>query len=349
MFEQRTSFGTAVVSALAGLLFLANQASLQETKPVRDTAGKSAAPTEQRGRAAAKSTRDGRRGQDPNQSLESNRRRDAALDADYAKSRDTVLVDRETFALERALDQPISLNFDRTPLSEVVNFFHDFMRQNFVLDEVGLKRAAVETDRPISIHVESVKGRAALRAMLEPMELTFVIRDRCVVITDKQSASRCETRVYPIGDLAVVKSEGDFVNVSDDIIESIEQTVEPDHWNAAGGANRMQYQATTLSLLVHADYSTQIQVAELLGKLREAKVKAVEFAERSKIGPLEKLQLASKLEDAESDNEDAKARHDDDRDKEEVLSARVSLRGPAAKLLQALAGAFERVPSTKGK
>lgn len=107
-------------------------------------------------------------------------------------------------AIRRALSRPVSFDFQETPLFDVVEFFRNFADINVVLDKNGLQESAVEADTPITLQLEQVPLKSALKLILEPLDLTYSVRDDVLLITSRLLAEQTLlTKVYPVGDLVI--------------------------------------------------------------------------------------------------------------------------------------------------
>jgi hypothetical protein len=73
-----------------------------------------------------------------------------------------------------------------------------------VFDPVGLEEAGVTKDQLVSHNLKGITLRSALRLILGPLNLTYVIKDEVLQITSVERASeQLVTKVYPVGDLVV--------------------------------------------------------------------------------------------------------------------------------------------------
>lgn len=118
------------------------------------------------------------------------------------KSVDLSPVTPEEEEVRRALTRPISFDFVETPLSDVAQFLRDFSGVNVVLDVNALSQLGVDLDTPVTLSLNAVTMKSALRLLLRPLELTYVVRDGVLYITTSESAEQdLITKVYPVGDL----------------------------------------------------------------------------------------------------------------------------------------------------
>ncbi len=102
----------------------------------------------------------------------------------------------------RALNERGEINFNGTPLSGVVKYFREFYSIPIVIDDVALDAEGVTPDEPITLELPAVSFRSALKLILEPLQLTYVIEDEVMRITSKRTSANV-VRVYPVGDIVV--------------------------------------------------------------------------------------------------------------------------------------------------
>lgn len=97
-----------------------------------------------------------------------------------------------------------SIDFSDTTLADAMLFIADYHKINIVLDNAALEEAGVGTDTPITQQLNGIKLRSALRLILEPLDLTYIIDNEVLLITTVDEAqNRLKTRVYPVADLVV--------------------------------------------------------------------------------------------------------------------------------------------------
>jgi hypothetical protein len=99
--------------------------------------------------------------------------------------------------IHEKLNDPVTLEFVETPLSDIVDFLKDLTQVNIVLDRRAIEEEGVTNDTPISVHLQAVAIRLALGTMLNQLNMTFRLENDCLVVTSQvQSESRCEIRAY---------------------------------------------------------------------------------------------------------------------------------------------------------
>jgi type II secretory pathway component GspD/PulD (secretin) len=104
--------------------------------------------------------------------------------------------------IERKLTRPISVNFQKTPLSNVIRDLQALSGVNIVLDNAALNAANVGLDQPLSLSVEHISMKCVLNLLLKQVDLTYVIKNEVLNITTESSAKGGFTQVvYPVADL----------------------------------------------------------------------------------------------------------------------------------------------------
>ncbi|MFM8214979.1 MAG: FecR domain-containing protein, partial [Pirellula sp.] len=107
----------------------------------------------------------------------------------------------------RALRERDEANFNNTPLSSVMQTLADRYNIPIVIDQKALEEESVTAEDPVSLNVPEISLRSALKLILEPLNLTYVIQDEVMKITNKKNSANV-VRVYPVGDLVVPVMSG---------------------------------------------------------------------------------------------------------------------------------------------
>ncbi len=118
---------------------------------------------------------------------------------------------------------------EQTPLEEVLDYMESEYGIEIRIDLVGLDELGVATDDPVDFRYRSVKLGAALRMMLEPLELTYIVQHGVVSVTSHDIAlSKLSVAVYPVADLINERNYEPLVN-------AITATIAADTWAENGG------------------------------------------------------------------------------------------------------------------
>ncbi len=106
------------------------------------------------------------------------------------------------FQIELNLDKPITVEFNQTPLSEVVESLREKTQLPFSWDTASLTAEQVSTALPITEKLGSVSARNALHLILDKAGLSFVIEyDTIRITTLKKAKGRLVTKVFSVADL----------------------------------------------------------------------------------------------------------------------------------------------------
>jgi hypothetical protein len=117
--------------------------------------------------------------------------------------------DPKTLEIERRLNEPISVNFDDTPLSEAIDYIAQMTGINVVLDSTALAEEGIAPTTPIKLTIKDTKLKSVLKLLLRQMHLTYDVTDDVLLITNTQSSKeRMVTLAYPVADLVISPISG---------------------------------------------------------------------------------------------------------------------------------------------
>ncbi len=103
-----------------------------------------------------------------------------------------------------ALDTETILEFNESPLSEVVDYIKTARNIPIVIDKRALDDVGLGSDTPVTISLAGITLRSGLKIMLKELDLTYVIRDEVLKITTPEEAeNELLTKVYPVADLVM--------------------------------------------------------------------------------------------------------------------------------------------------
>jgi len=139
--------------------------------------------------------------------------------------------------IEKMLDAPTTLTFAETPLADVAAAIGQQHRIPVRLDSKALDDIGVGTDTPVTFSARGASLRSALRLILKPLDLTFMVSNESLMITTPEECeSRLTTVVYPVTDLVRFRdSKGEAWEDYDSLIDLISTTVAPTSWDTVGG------------------------------------------------------------------------------------------------------------------
>jgi general secretion pathway protein D len=108
--------------------------------------------------------------------------------------------------IEQKLRTPVLPRYDETPLSKVIEDLSRLANVNIHLDPRGLEQEGVRSDTPITLNslLQEISLKSALMLILEPLHLTYTVKDEVLKITSEQiSDGEVYIDVYPVGDLVI--------------------------------------------------------------------------------------------------------------------------------------------------
>ena len=107
--------------------------------------------------------------------------------------------------IERALRKRVQVQFDETPLSEVIDTLGRMTGVNVFLDIEGLAAEGVTTDTPITMNLsQEISLKSVLNLILSQHRLGYVIQDEVLRITSETArAGDVYPETYYVGDLVI--------------------------------------------------------------------------------------------------------------------------------------------------
>jgi hypothetical protein len=170
-----------------------------------------------------------------------------------------------------------SFEFDEVPLADALRAIGEKFGVQFVLRNRSLEEAGVGSDTPVTAALRQVNLPAALRRILAPMELTYLLQDEAVVVTTTDQASNeLTTVVYPVGDLigypaAVAGTDGATPSAFDSLIGVLTTTIKPSTWNDVGGPGTVAVSGVTASIALSQTPEVHGESQRLLAGLRQVR------------------------------------------------------------------------------
>jgi general secretion pathway protein D len=136
---------------------------------------------------------------------------DATKWSDLTKSRSKQLAEQRSrrsereLEIERKLKTPVSCKFRDRPLYEVVEQLGKLAAVNVHLDSKGLDEEGVSSDTRVTIDLTTdISLKSALHLILEPLHLSYVIKDEVLKVTSEQLRDgETYTQTYNVADLVI--------------------------------------------------------------------------------------------------------------------------------------------------
>jgi hypothetical protein len=133
-----------------------------------------------------------------------------------------------------------SIQLGGMPLVQFIETLSNISGTSITLDPVALELAAVSQQTTVSLDAQDTTLEKALRNVLAPQRLGFVVEGDHIRVALKKPEDRREVD-YEVKDLAVD-------NDASALAQLIEKFVAPATWKSAGGTGTIQVKGTTLSV-----------------------------------------------------------------------------------------------------
>jgi hypothetical protein len=174
---------------------------------------------------------------------------DGAADAE-AHERESVI--------RRALDKRIDLSLGKTPLNLFFQTLSEQLGIAILIDEIGLEDETIKPEDPVTADRTDTRARDIIRQVLEPLNLTTVVKGEALVVTNK----RVSANIIRYYDLSFILPNN---TVTNDLIHAIEALITPETWVNAGGTSMMSMVGSVL--VVRANEETQEELATFLREI----------------------------------------------------------------------------------
>jgi hypothetical protein len=170
------------------------------------------------------------------------------------------------------LQKPYTAKFDKTPLAEALAGIARSTGLPIQLDAKALTEASIDIDSPASCDAAGVPLHAALRLMLDRLELAWTIHDQRVLVTTPEKAgSLLIIKVYPVLDLAILSDGRNPATNYQPLVDLIKSAIAPTTWDEFGGSGWIDPFAPSGSLVISQTFDAHEQIPLLLAKLRQAR------------------------------------------------------------------------------
>jgi hypothetical protein len=168
-------------------------------------------------------------------------------------------------AILSALNQPITVNFPNTKLEDAIDYLNTYLNINIILDKNSLKNSDTTYDTTVNLKVKNVSARTVLRKILADVGLTYIIKEETIqVVTPEVAKDMMVARAYYVGDilanmgalglspLQLTPGANQFLSSKNaqQLIEMIQDSVDPSSWRANGGNGTITYNPASMSLII---------------------------------------------------------------------------------------------------
>lgn len=172
--------------------------------------------------------------------------------------------------IQRELDGQLNsegMEFSGVALSQVVAALQDDYQIPIQLDVPALDNAGIGPDEPVSIKLQNISLRSALRLLLKQLQLTYVIENEVLTITTPEEAeSRLLTCVYDVRDL--IDDAGAKHGV-DSLRDAIVSCVATETWAENGGGEADIHMLPQRLFVISQTQAVHEEIRALLRAIRE--------------------------------------------------------------------------------
>ena len=164
--------------------------------------------------------------------------------------------------IEKSLSNKVDLNFNSISLVGVIERLAADAHLKILFDAAALKDAAIDPKAvTVTNGAKGISLRSALKIILGPLNLSYIIQDETLLITSADKAgSILMTRLYPIGDL------GD----AELLASNIRATIAAPTWDEVGGQGTLAIVGDKNPVIaISQTQQTHAAIADFLEILRE--------------------------------------------------------------------------------
>lgn len=158
--------------------------------------------------------------------------------------------------ISAALEAPSpEMEFPGNPLVDVAQFLSLLLLIPIKIDETSLSDYGLSTDEEVALVLPAgaTSTGEALHLMLEPLDLTYMIKNGVMFITTGEAASEhLETRVYDVRSLNITDPEA--------LADVLLSTVGIDSWSDDGGFGELSYLNGSFIIRQSQNVHTEIEV-----------------------------------------------------------------------------------------
>ena len=165
--------------------------------------------------------------------------------------------------LRKQLGQTVSVSFQSMPFVKAIEAVASQAKIDIRIDDHALKQQGVRGREPVSLNVKDRKLDTVLQALLIDFNLTWILRDGVLWITNKPTyENHLKTAVYDVRDLCRDDSECDAL--TDAIVSQTESV-----WDETGGSSSIEF-AKNGTMVVYTTEPVHNQILKLLENYRFA-------------------------------------------------------------------------------
>jgi hypothetical protein len=171
--------------------------------------------------------------------------------------------------IKEALDRPLKstgLEFTQQPLRDVVAFLQEEYQIPIHIEVAALEDAGLTEDEEVTVSVQNVTLRSALRLVLRQSQLTSYVRDEVLLISTPEAAeNNLITCVYDVCDLA---TDGRTFRA---LADAITACVATETWAKNGGGEAEIRPVYPGLMVISQTQAVHDEIAGLLAAIREVR------------------------------------------------------------------------------
>jgi hypothetical protein len=163
--------------------------------------------------------------------------------------------------IEKELTALTEVDFQGVTLREAVDYFKSLHRVEILIDRKAFEDDGKTNDLQVDLQISAVSLKTALRILLEPHNLDYIIKNDNLIITTATGAeNHMETRVYDVRRTGLKSPES--------LIKAIEGTIQGEHvkWNSKDNAGGV-IQPLETALVIRQTQRVHEQIIDLLEQL----------------------------------------------------------------------------------
>jgi hypothetical protein len=164
-------------------------------------------------------------------------------------------------AILQALDTALPVDFDRVPLTTLLEHLRAKTKQRFYLDPAGLDEAGIDYDRPITLKLKKATVRELLKKALAERGMDYVVAsDGIMVVTREKALEKMTVRQYQVGDMLGCRTRprAAVLRTAEVLIQAIKNAVNAGQWDASGAS--ITYHEATEALVVRAPAEVHLRM-----------------------------------------------------------------------------------------
>jgi serpin B len=182
-------------------------------------------------------------------------------------------------AVRQALEKPLNVHFQATPLSDAIKQLGKTAAVPIVLDRKALSDVGVDPSAPVTLDASGRTMSSVLDELVRAPDLAWTYSgESLLVTTGEQEESLSITRTYDVADLPAYRNQrGEGIPDYQAIIDRITKAIKPATWDTVGGPGSIGPfdNAGVHGIVVFQVWKTHLEIEALLAKLRQLRGRAL--------------------------------------------------------------------------